>query len=177
VKSAYRIALICGAVPLLLGSLLFLLWIATTWDGLMTAGIFTIYGGLGLFFIGLVALTRYAWLALRAGELPRRKIAGSVATALLLLLANFPVAWGIVGAVVAIDTRYTIRVRNDSDQPLNHVRLFGGGATVAIFSIPAHSSTERSLWFQNEGELRFEATRESAQLTGKITVKRSPAVR
>jgi hypothetical protein len=79
------------------------------------------------------------------------------------------------------------------------VRLFGGGATVAIFSIPAHGSTERSLWFQSHGELRFEATHESTQLNepidsyvvngrggraevrvdtaGKVTVRRPPNAR
>ena len=39
---AYWVALICGAIPLVAGVSIFLLWLMTRWDGLMAAGIYTL---------------------------------------------------------------------------------------------------------------------------------------
>lgn len=167
-NAAYRIALFCGATPLAASALLFLLWIATKWNGLISAGVVIIYSGLALLAIGAMALLCYGWLAFRQRDLPRKKIWGAIASATALLCAQFPVAWGTAGAIVAIGTRYTVLVRNDSAQPLQHVLIYGPGASAAIFSIPPHASAERSLWFQGDGELRFEATRDNAKINGTI---------
>lgn len=165
---AYRIALICGALPLLLGVGIFLLWLATRRDALAIAGIYLIYLGLALFVVGLAALAVYGRKASRSREISRGKLLGNLATALVLLLANFPVAWGIIGGVVAIESRYLVVVHNESSRPLSQVRVSGGGASVAIFSIPPNDSTERSLWFQSDGELKFEAALEGRKLTQTI---------
>jgi hypothetical protein len=45
-KLFYGVALVCGAVPLIAGILIFLLWLITHWNWLMMAGIITLYGGL-----------------------------------------------------------------------------------------------------------------------------------
>ena len=72
----YRVALICGAAPLLIGVSIFILWLITRWDWLMMAGIFTLYGGVAIFVVGVLALARFCWLAFRTPGFPRRRRGG-----------------------------------------------------------------------------------------------------
>jgi hypothetical protein len=174
VKRAYRLALICGAAPLAVGAAIFLLWLVTRWDQLVVAGVATIYGGVACFAVGLGALVRYYILATRAAEpVPRRKLGSDLAVALLLLFANYPLALGIIGGAMAIETRYTVIVRNDTTQPLAPVRIEGGGAKVSIVTLAPQERTERTLWFQAPGELRLETTlgekKVSAVIEGYVT--------
>ena len=59
---AYRIALICGVVPLTVGIFIFILWLVTRWDWLETAGLITIVGGCASFPVGMMALGYYCWI-------------------------------------------------------------------------------------------------------------------
>ena len=56
---AYRVALICGAIPFLVGVSIFMLWLIMRWGGLMMAGIYTLYGGVAIFLVGVLALARF----------------------------------------------------------------------------------------------------------------------
>jgi len=154
---AYRVALICGALPLLVGVSIFLLWLITRWDWLMMAGIFTLYGGVAVFFIGSIALARFCWLAFRMPELPRRRLWLSTLGCGTLLLSNFAVAGGITASVIAIETHYTVIVHNTSQQPLSGVRVFGGGCEADFGTIPSGGVVRRSFWIQHDGELEFRA--------------------
>src|SRR5437773_2930664 len=107
---AYRVAVICGALPLVVGVSIFLLWLITGWDWLMMAGIFTLYGGVAIFVIGAVALARFCWLACRTPEQPRRRLWPSTLGCATLLLSNFAVAGGFTATVIVIETRYTVIV-------------------------------------------------------------------
>ncbi|MFI5403179.1 MAG: hypothetical protein ACHQ1G_09595 [Planctomycetota bacterium] len=100
-KGAYRLALLCGALPLVVGVSVFLLWLVTRADGLMLLGFFVLCGGLAFFAVGVLALGRFCWLAFREPQLPARFWAATIACA-LLLLSNFPVAGAIIYAVDAI---------------------------------------------------------------------------
>ena len=151
----YRIALICGATPLFIGVSIFLLWLVTRWNWLMMAGLYTIYGGVPIFLIGVVALTRFCWLASRTPDLPRRRLRISVICCAGLLLSNFPVAAAIVVGAVMIDTRYIVTVHNASSQPLDDVRVSGGGCEVDFGTISPGATLRRSFWVQCDGELDF----------------------
>ena len=120
----------------------------------MTAGYFTLYAGVIMFFIGIIALVYYCWLALRNHDLPRRRVWISMIGGIGLLLSNFPVAGGITVAAIAIESRYTVIIHNDSQQPLNGVRVYGGGRT-SFDSIPPGCVVQRSFWIQHRGELQF----------------------
>lgn len=91
------------------------------------------------------------------GRAWRRTLAGAV-----LLLSNFPVAGCILVAAKAIETCYTVIVRNDSRQPLDGVRVFGGGSEASFGSIAPGGSARRSLWFRGEGVLEFRAVSDAA---------------
>ncbi len=163
-KLFYRAALFCGAFPLLVGIAIFLLWLLTAWSWLMAAGFFTLYGGMVFLAAGFFFLAVYGLRAFRDSELPRRRISARVLGASALLLLNLPAAAGILAAVVAIETRYTVEVRNASEKPLEKIRLFGGGIDQSLGTLPPGRKTETSFWFQKDGMLRFSASWENKKL-------------
>jgi hypothetical protein len=102
---SYRAAILCGAVPLLTGISIFLLWLATRWEWLMVAGLLTLYGGVFFFVTGVMALANYCWIALRMPELPKRRVWRLTLACTLLLFSNFAVAGGIIKIVVSLAGR------------------------------------------------------------------------
>jgi hypothetical protein len=152
VRETYRAVLVCGALPLLLGSAIFLLWVPTRWSWLMPVGVLVLVCGLGLFVVGAIALLHYCRLGLRAPELPRR-FWRSAALGAVLLLSNFPAAGTIVYAASALYSRYTVVVRNESRSPLEEVRVTGGGCEALFESIPPGEEEEQSFWVQRDGSL------------------------
>ena len=156
-KRAYQVALACGVLPLLVGVVIFLLWVSTGWDWMIVAGIFTLYGGVGIFLVGIIALVRYCWLALHTLGMSRRRVWLSTLGCAGLLLLNFPVAGCIIVAAIARETRYTVVVHNTLQQPLDGVRVFGGGCEVAFGTVSPGDVVQRSFWIQQDGKLEFRA--------------------
>ena len=165
--------MICGVLPLLVGISLFLLWLITRWDWMKMAGIFTLYGGVAVFFIGAIALARFCWLAFRTPEFSRRRLWLSTLGCAALLLSNFAVAGGITASVIAIETRYTVIVHNTSQQALSGVRVFGGGCEADFGTIPPGGVVRRSFWIQHDGKLELRAvsgaTTHSKTIDGYVT--------
>jgi hypothetical protein len=96
---AYRIALFCGACPLVVGVSVFLLWMAFHWDWLMDAGIWTIVGGILLFMVGAISLIVSHQGEMKAAKITCGKVWRSTLLCAGLLLSNFLVARVIVGVV------------------------------------------------------------------------------
>ncbi len=167
-KRAYWVALICGACPLLIGVSIFVLWLITRRDWLMMAGIYTLYGGVAIFSIGVLTLARFSWLAFRTPSLPRRRLWLSTLACAGLLLLNFPVAAAITSAAITIATRYTVIVHNVLQQPLKNVRVFGGGSDEFLGSIPPGGTVRQSFSIQHDGELKFHALRGTISFTKTI---------
>jgi hypothetical protein len=171
---AFKTAIACGALPLLTGSSIFAVWIVTRWDWLMGAGWFTLYAGLILVAVGAIALGRYRWLAsLCSSKMTDRRFRLSTCACAGLLLSNFPVAAGIIVAAVAIETGYTVVVKNASQAPLDHVRVVGGGCEMDYGSILPGQAVRRTCWIQHDGELNFSAsgggTKYAVQIDGYVT--------
>ena len=155
-RSARRVALLCGGIPLVAGVAIFLLWLMTSWQWLMFAGFATLYGGLGFFAIGSIALARYYWLAARASDVSHRLLWRSMLCYGGLLLVNFPVAGGIIAAVYAIESRYVVVIHNASQVPLTQARVSGGGCEISFETIPPGQVAQRSFWIKTDGQLRFQ---------------------
>jgi hypothetical protein len=81
-----------------------------------------------------------------------------------LLLLNFPAAAGIIWSVIGVATHYTVVVVNASQEPLDDVRIVGGGCDVGFDSIPPGAAARRSFWIQREDTLRFRASRQRGQI-------------
>jgi len=165
-KRVYRIAVICGFIPLLVGISIFVIWLITRSDWLMLAGLLTIYGGIALFVVGAIALFRFWFMAHREPDYSKKKRWIATVLCFGLLLINFPVALGIVNAAIRIETRYTVVIRNASSQPVNEIRIFGGGCSKSLNSIRGGGTGEVSFWIEHDGQLQFEAVSGGRQIEG-----------
>ncbi|RYD85106.1 MAG: hypothetical protein EOP84_03525 [Verrucomicrobiaceae bacterium] len=96
-QNSYRFALACGAVPLVTGILFFLAWFITRLDVLTQVAGLVIVISLFLVLAGCVALTRFAWQALRSPDLPRDRVWKAIIIAGTVLSLNLPVIAGLVG--------------------------------------------------------------------------------
>ena len=156
-KIAYRIALFCGATPLLLGIAIFLAWLVTRWDWLAAAGIFNIEGGLALFVIGVISLALFVRMGNRDSSVSRKKLASSSFLCATILFSNFPVAIGIIAAVLHLENRthYVVVVRNQLPESLNNVSLTGGCVKADIGTIEPGDQKYVRLSFECDGSLEF----------------------
>lgn len=150
---ALRLALLAGAAPLVAGTVLFAAWLVTRDDMLEEAGILTIFGGFFAFALGLAACAVHDAAARRAGR-PRRR---ARRFALVLLLANFPVAAAFVATGFGIETCYTVIVRNESTRPLEAARLVGGGCDETLGTVPPGETRRAWLWPGGEDSLELRA--------------------
>ncbi len=95
---------------------------------------------------------------------PTRRI---VAVACLLLV-NFPVAFGVAGAAIHIETRYTVEVRNETSSVIHRVEVWGGGVQVTFGSIPAGESREKGFHFTEDGELGYRLVHDGKEHGGTV---------
>jgi hypothetical protein len=145
---SHKIAVFCGAIPLSLGTGIFLTWIMFRWNWLALAGLFLLYAGLAALVVGVVALAHFWWVARRWAP---------VLSCAALLFANLVVAAAIVWAAIAIETHYTVSVRNVSQAPLNDVRVFGGGCDLRYGIVAAGTTARRSCWIGGDDATSFRA--------------------
>ena len=150
-RIAYRISLFCAVLPLTAGLAIFATWRATRWDWLIPAGIITIFAGLVLVFVGVVALARACCLARDA----KQPLGLSAAICGVLLLSNFPVAARLTFAAIQIDTAYTVVINNSSTDDLRHVRVFGGGCAESFGSLEPGEEAKRTFSIRSQGTLEF----------------------
>ncbi|MBL4883484.1 MAG: hypothetical protein JKY95_02975 [Planctomycetaceae bacterium] len=155
-KWPQKTAVVCGAVPLICGISIFLLWLLTRWEWLMGAGLITLGVGIVLFLIGILSLFVY-WTS---GDRDKRNNTMARFCAGLLLI-NFPVAGLIVVAFVSVINCYTVVVHNDSPEVIRNINISGGGCEALIDSIPPNGSARRSFWIQYDGEIVFQASSKS----------------
>jgi hypothetical protein len=141
---AHRVAAFCGAAPLVLATVTFLLWLVTRQAWPMFAGVFLLYAGLGAFVLGIGCAVRAWRMARHDPDRAKRRSAVSIRACVLLLLANIPAAAGMMWAASTIEARSAVSIRNDSRQQLSDVHVIGGGCDISIGVVPPHSRTTRS---------------------------------
>ena len=149
------IAKLCGALPLIVGATIFGLWVWTRSDGLMFAGLFTIYAGLASFALGALSLLAFVRASRKSAEISRPLVWRSTLKVGALLLSNFPAAIAIVVAAVCIETRYTVTILNEAGSSATDVRIHGGGCEISIGSVSPHARTSRSFWVQHDDSLEL----------------------
>lgn len=153
--AAYMLALLLGALPLVLGVSIFFAWWATDARWLIDAGFVTLYGGIASVSIGAVALAYSCRRGWREPAAHRRAICLPALACAALLLSNFPVAVGVVLAASVIESRHVVTVHNATEERLDDVRIVGGGCDVLLGPIPPGGSARAAMWFQHDDSLRL----------------------
>ncbi|MBN2212236.1 MAG: hypothetical protein JW709_12635 [Sedimentisphaerales bacterium] len=155
----YRIALIFGFIPLIIGIVIFLLWLATRWDWLMLAGAFTICGGVAAVTLGFLALAYYYWRRMRIPDITPYKLKRKILLCVGLYVLNFLVAGGVFLTAMTIESCCAIFVHNATKHTINNVSISGGGCVEKIISIPPGKTKQCWFWAKHDDEqLTFRAT-------------------
>ncbi|MDB5298156.1 MAG: hypothetical protein JWO31_4139 [Phycisphaerales bacterium] len=141
VRIAYRIAVLCGALPLIVGTVALLGFVIFHHIAFAMSGFLTIVAGVPIFLIGLLALIYYYFASTaRRVELTdedwvrvRRKTLIPAA----LLVANFPVAFLYANAGTYLMSRHRVDVTNASGATVDSFITTVDGKQSEIGPIPA----------------------------------------
>lgn len=119
----HYVALMCGLLPLGVGTALFVLYLIFRVDDVAVLGVFTILGGICLAVIGFVCAGVYFIQAGRAapedGAVARRRATIDV----VVIIANFPIAFAMAWAGLYLMSRITITVINRDTAPADQFRI------------------------------------------------------
>jgi hypothetical protein len=163
-SKAYKFSLACGAIPLVLGLIIFITWLELRWKWLEMAGLFTLFVGILLFVCGSVALASFLVKELKSAT-PRQHIWRSMIFPSALLLINFPVAGAIIHTVIDVETSYYLTIQNHADASLSDIHIFGGGCNLKLRSVPPKTKSITKIYFSKDDSLTLEAKLGSASIT------------
>ncbi|MEY4567474.1 MAG: hypothetical protein RLY14_2444 [Planctomycetota bacterium] len=158
-----RLALVCGLVPLSSGIAVFLLWLGSRWEILKLAGVFVILAGIVCIFVGATAMV-FSLKKSRVQGNPIRKHLPKWILLIAVFLSNFLAAGGIIATVLNIESRYTIRIVNQSNQELSAITISGGGCLIEVPNLPAGVTTTQHLYFKQDGSLTIKANADDRKL-------------
>jgi hypothetical protein len=160
-RSLYA-AYLCGATPLLIGSLIYTTWRLTRWPWLETAGLIMIAVGTISVMVGAGFLFRCTWKGFRAARIHRAKIQLHAFLAGGMLLLNVPVATIFAVSAIHIMTCYVMRVSNESGSAIESFVVTGPGIRVDLGPIAPGQSTEYQMTFSGDGSLDFIARQQQS---------------
>ncbi|MCD6050362.1 MAG: hypothetical protein K0Q55_1765 [Verrucomicrobia bacterium] len=162
-----KLAFLCGVLPLVTGTLVFLTWLVTRWDWLMLAGLITIFLGLVWFVMGAICLSIHLHRRGQIAPPERRRQNWLAFTTAGLLLVNFPAAYYYTAWASGISTRYTLIVVNESGQHMESVMVSAPGVKREFGPIQAGGQVKRHLNFFGDGRMDFKA-KASTETAGMI---------
>ncbi|SHE21945.1 hypothetical protein [methanotrophic endosymbiont of Bathymodiolus puteoserpentis (Logatchev)] len=159
----HLVSLACGFIPLCVGIFIFLAWLTTRAHWLEVAGIINLYAGLMLFCIGIISLIVYFYKAQKntVGGYWKNSI-----VALMILLANIPVAVTIVSTVRYVVSASTVVFENQSSTKVEDIYLSEREHVYEIGSVLPNQTLEKGFHFQSEGAVSYSFTRNGNKYRG-----------
>jgi len=163
----YTIAILCGVVPLITGTAIFLLWLYSRDISLMEAGLRTIETGKGIVVAGLLSVAAYAVIVYCCGVRPAA-IARKAIKPLAIMALNFIVAPTLVMAGIIIATGYVITVENRSKLPLENFHLLVPGDIIQFGTLqPSERKTEQ-FRIKGDGTIEYRYKQEGKSHSGLV---------
>ena len=161
-------AIILGATPLLIGTLIYCTWRLERWDWLEDAGGITLALGFAAFVAGTIALIGHLWLESRGRRTTRGPLWLWGTLVGCLLLANFPAALFFGLSALRIKNPCTIRVFNDSDQTIDSLAVSGPGVRIDLGPVGPGRHVEQQLYPTSKGSLELSARQQGVQVDGRV---------
>jgi hypothetical protein len=161
-------AVVCGAIPLTLGTIIYWTWRAKRLPWLEVAGLINIFTGLVLFTFGAICLAAYGFRESRTLGKRRVPLGWQIVLVAGLLLINFPAAamYGI-SAMRLMNFRNVVIV-NDSGKTIESFMLQAPGVEVEVGPIEPNKIAIRNLDFHSDGKLNFSAKQGDFQFGGQL---------
>lgn len=164
-KLWYRYSLVCGLIPLLLGTATFFWWFITDLHDLFLVGYFVILGGIVLFLAGMVCVLVYVLKARRAQSRYKRAAVASVT----VLLLNFFVCAGYILIAVRMTTTYIVIVTNDYREPIRDLVLKDPADGIyGISTVQPGAIAKACFRFKGEGAVTYAMTSRGSAQTGQL---------
>ena len=137
----HYVALTCGLIPLGAGTTIFLAFLVFRHFDIAMLGFITILVGTCLAFVGVVCAGVYLFQGRRAdpdeGILARRRAKIDLA----IIIANFPIAFGMAWAGIWLLSRITIEIHNADTAPIERFRIvLSDGVSHDLGTIPPNGS-------------------------------------
>ena len=175
----HYVALACGLIPLGVGTAFFMLFLILRTEDIALLGFVTILVGSCLAFVGFVCVGVYFYQARRAAPEDAVVARRRVLIDLGIIIANFPIAFGMAWGGLWLMSRVTITIHNHDAVPIEEFRIeTDSGTTHDLGTIgpdAAKSITlsdedfdELELSFVHEGARREETVSEYSVDDGKI---------
>jgi hypothetical protein len=163
-----KIAIACGAIPLVAGTAIYFLWRVTRWESLMALGLSNILVGLALFAVGVGCLLCQSMR--EESNSDGQPIDAGLRNLLVacLLLVNFPMAFVYGLSAMEVMSRYTLQVTNNSGRPVERLLLSGPNLKVELGEIPIGATIENVVDFRGEGPLLFAAELDGEAIDGEV---------
>lgn len=160
-----KIAIACGAIPLLAGTAIYFTWRLTQLDVMMLLGMLNIFVGLTLFVVGIGCLIYQAHREWSAGRSVSTRRNAFVAA---LLLVNFPAA-GVYGmSAIDVMSRFTVRIVNDSGGDIDSLEVKGAGFNREVGPMQAGDRTRFYIRNFGEGGAEFTARQHGQDIHGAL---------
>ncbi|HEY2587125.1 MAG TPA: hypothetical protein VGI81_15365 [Tepidisphaeraceae bacterium] len=167
----FRIAVGCGLSVLVGGVGIFALWLLVGGKSLMLAGVLWIPIGCLLFVVSVVTLIAYTWIQRKVDGRLSRGLLKRVVLAALLLLANFPAAYGCLsGASYLGDCRLVV-VSNESDTLVDSFVIDEPGGSHELGPIAVHSTVSHRFRTSTRGSINYRVAQGHRITTGRIAFK------
>lgn len=140
-----KLALLFGATPLVVGVAIYVYWRITgmPMPWFIGAGVATFFAGMISFLLGLIA-----WWKARSGlkKIPvseRGGSAGLISLALVLLMANWPVAFWLAGDALGSGKATEVTIQNSTTTPLTDVTFSWASTQGDLGTINAGSNASK----------------------------------
>jgi len=159
----YRISIICGLLPLFVGISIFCAWLVTRADWMQFAGALHLYIGLALFGIGTISLGVYFYKARKTGIGGYKKKSFK---ALVILLANFPVAAAIICVVIYLESFHTVIIENQSSSIIEDISLSERGRSYQLGPVLPKEKYKKNIIFKYEGSVRYSFRKNGVKYEG-----------
>lgn len=137
---------------MLLGTVIFVVWLFTDLDAFEIIGLWFIFGGFVLFAAGIVSLFVFVSRARRGGIAYRRP----TTLALTVLVLNFPLCAAYIFIAVAMETANFVTVVNRAGMPIEALTLTDPmGRQFQVGAVGPRQVRHACLDFSGEGAVQF----------------------
>ncbi|MHC1766961.1 MAG: hypothetical protein AB9869_22105 [Verrucomicrobiia bacterium] len=173
-RGALTTAFVCGALPMILGTAVFVIWAVTSWGWWERAWMWLIGFAMVCLLVGSVAVARHLAQS-QSGSASGAGSRRSAVFAGLLLFLNIPVGVLLMMLLVSVLTRYTVDVANDSDVPVESLVLTGPGVeSIEIGPVAPQQRTSKPLRFTGDGKLAYSGLYKGSIHSGILEASASP---
>ena len=148
----YKTAISLGRTPLIIGTIIFFLWLVTHNDLLAFAGAITILIGFVSVILGVISLLIYLYKS-KINSIKNSRI--KIYKAFTILLINFPLVLIFIMISSYIRSTFTITIDNQTNSTIKNIHLTEFKNVYNLPDVLANTKVSHNLHFKSEGQVDY----------------------